>query len=307
MEIEFDNTEASFNDIRDKLLADANEFAGIHIGDDVPDGTLLTDELAGGILEPKDLDTLEEFRKQYRNRIKTATWRIWGNEPIVNLYYIFGLYALLKLITFDFCLILLLANRKGKVEYLKTTLSRITSPHKTGDWEKIFTRLDNFKKFVDDSGDNTQIIRRNFHLAFTLFIDMAGTLLGGDPALLELRSAFEKYLDNQNVSSDEILGKLNAVSTKLMEFELNQSKENTPPPAAQPAPARNNKKKPHYACPNKLAAEYFGVSQSTIERWRAYGRNPNGKNAAKPPLEFPQGYDVTCEEMKAAAKKYKGA
>lgn len=70
------------------------------------------------------------------------------------------------------------------------------------------------------------------------------------------------------------------------------------------APKKTTRKR--YLCSNKLAAEHFGVRDKTIERWRAYYRDPNAKNATIPPAEFPQGYDVTPKQMEYAGKKYRG-
>lgn len=70
------------------------------------------------------------------------------------------------------------------------------------------------------------------------------------------------------------------------------------------APKKTTRKR--YLCSNKLAAKYFGVSETTIERWRAYYRDPNDPNAVRPPQVFPQGYDVTPKAMEYAGKKYRG-
>lgn len=63
-------------------------------------------------------------------------------------------------------------------------------------------------------------------------------------------------------------------------------------------------RRPHYACSNRQAAKLFNVSEKTVEGWRAYQRNPEAKNAKKPPSCFPAGTDVTPREMKVAAQNY---
>jgi len=113
----------------------------------------------------------------------------------------------------------------------------------------------------------------------------------------EMHAAIVTYVKNgyqtdvQKLAAE--MAKANAVlQAKLDELLAKEEKTNS-----------GGRKKRRYRCKTELAANYFKVSVATIERWRAYNRNPNDPNATRPPAEFPNG-DVSKEEMRNAGRKY---
>ena len=114
---------------------------------------------------------------------------------------------------------------------------------------------------------------------------------------VEMHGAIRLFREYGTANKDALAEELKKTIAELKQ-ELDKLKKNDCERKAD----KNTKR--HYRCSNKLAARFFNVSVKEVERWRAFARGSDAKNAVRPPAEFPQGYGVTKEEMKMAGMRY---
>ena len=112
-----------------------------------------------------------------------------------------------------------------------------------------------------------------------------------------MHEAIHLFRECGSVKTDAVAEELKKTVAELKQ-ELSKLKNNDCERKA------DKKTKRHYGCSNELAARFFNVSVKEVERWRTYARDPDAKNAVRPPAEFPQGYGVTKEEMRMAGMRY---
>lgn len=166
----------------------------------------------------------------------------------------------------------------------------------------------------------TASLKSDIYTVAKMLIDLLGGWILG-PEVDDLRNAYTVFHNSRIADNalDILFDKLKAVSVRFSKEEPKWERERAASPYKAPHPllqgvgdfqqmasplhGATKRRKPHYRCSNKQAAEYFGVAESTIGHWRAWCRDKEAKNAIKPPDDFPR-HDATPEQMEFAAAKY---